>query len=327
MIQIYSLILCIFLCIIIVLINNFFRYKISNFTGLIDTPDKIRKFHKKKTPLIGSLPIVISSLIYIFFFKQENTYFIDIILFSILFFFIGLFDDRYNIRYKKKLFLTISLCLIFLYFNEKFLINSIRLEIFEVNKTIIKSHSIILTTVCIIILINTFNFTDGINGLSSFIAVIWLVSLLLFSQSILIFIIFINICLILNSFPILKGNYFLGDSGTLFVSSFISLTTIYIFNNNNFISYEEIFLIFMIPGLDMVRLIFIRLKNQKNPFLPDRNHLHHYLIQKYPLSKTLFIYICIMIIPILLKFLIGIQLSIIIALIIYLLIIFKFNRI
>ena len=67
-----------------------------------------------------------------------------------------MFDDRYNIKYKKKLFLTISLCLIFLYFNEKFLINSIRLEIFEVNKTIIKSYSIILTTVCIIILINTF---------------------------------------------------------------------------------------------------------------------------------------------------------------------------
>jgi UDP-GlcNAc:undecaprenyl-phosphate GlcNAc-1-phosphate transferase len=325
--QIYNLIFCISLSIFVIFINNLFRKQISNFTGLADTPDKIRKFHKKTTPLIGSFPIVISSLIYIFFFKEENIYFIHITLVSIFFFVIGLIDDKYNIKYQNKFFLTALISFFFLYFNENFLINSIYFETFEINKTLIKSHSIILTIVCIIILINTFNFTDGINGLSSLIAVVWLGSLLLFSQSTLILVFLIIICLILNSFPIFKGNYFLGDSGTLFLSSFISLTTVYIFNTRNLISYEEIFLVFMIPGLDMIRLVVIRLKNQKNPFLPDRNHLHHYLIRKYSLTRTLFIYTLIMTLPIMLKYLIGVQLSILTGIVIYFTVVLKFNKI
>ncbi len=327
MLQIFNFIFCISFCTFIIFINNFFRYKISNFTGLTDKPDKIRKFHKTTTPLIGSFPIVVSSLIFIFIFREENIYFINIILISIFFFAVGLIDDKYNISYKKKIFLSIFISFFFLYFNENFLINSVHFETFGFKKTLIKFHSIVLTVICIIILINAFNFTDGINGLSSFIAVIWLGSLLLLSQSVSIVILLMIIGIILNSFPILKGNYFLGDSGTLFLSSFISLNTIYIFNTHNFISYEEIFLIFMIPGLDMIRLIVIRLKNQKNPFLPDRNHLHHYLIKKYGLIKTLFIYTIIMAIPITLKYLIGVQLSILTGVVIYFALILKFYKI
>ena len=36
--------------------------------------------------------------------------------------------------------------------------------------------------------------------------------------------------------------------------------------------------ILWIPIFDMLRVIFIRLKNKKSPFYPDRNHLHHLLI-------------------------------------------------
>ena len=35
-----------------------------------------------------------------------------------------------------------------------------------------------------------------------------------------------------------------------------------------------------------MRLFIIRIKNQKNPFSADRNHLHHYLSKKYDFLKS-----------------------------------------
>ena len=323
--QMISFIICVFFSALCIYINNNYRYEISNYLRLVDQPDKIRKFHKNTTPLIGSLPIVISILVFVFFFN-DNKINLNIVFFSTLFFFIGLLDDKYNINYKNRFLLTIIVSAIFLYFKEEFLINSVYFETFEIHKPLIKLHSMILTIICIIILINTFNFTDGINALSSYIAIMWLGSLLLISQSIIPIIIFLIICLIINSFFILKGNYFIGDSGTLFLSSFIAFTTVYIFNNSNSISYENIFLIFMIPGLDMIRLVFVRLKNKKNPFLPDRNHLHHFLIKKYPLYQSLLIYSLLMILPIMLYYIIGVQLSIMLGGLLYFFTILKLKK-
>ena len=46
------------------------------------------------------------------------------------------------------------------------------------------------------------------------------------------------------------------------------------------ISVEEIFILMMVPGLDMFRLFIHRLYKLNNPFKPDRNHIHHYFLNK-----------------------------------------------
>ena len=58
------------------------------------------------------------------------------------------------------------------------------------------------------------------------------------------------------------------------------------------------FLFFIVPGLDMFRLFLIRISKAKDPF-SDLNHLHQYLISKFLLKITLFIYWGIIIINIL----------------------------
>ena len=42
---------------------------------------------------------------------------------------------------------------------------------------------------------------------------------------------------------------------------------------------EQIFMILMLPGIDMFRVFLLRISLGKNPFLPDNNHLHHYLLK------------------------------------------------
>ena len=50
----------------------------------------------------------------------------------------------------------------------------------------------------------------------------------------------------------------------------------------------------MLPGLDMLRLFIERIFKKKDPFDGDKNHLHHYLIKKNSLKKTLLIYFLMM---------------------------------
>ena len=64
--------LIIFNFFIIFLINKF-RIRIASFINLFDRPDKIRKFHKEDTPILGGImifiPFFLTSL-YLFFFQN-----------------------------------------------------------------------------------------------------------------------------------------------------------------------------------------------------------------------------------------------------------------
>ena len=43
----------------------------------------------------------------------------------------------------------------------------------------------------------------------------------------------------------------------------------------------------LIPGIDMLRLFFIRILKGKNPFSSDNQHLHHLYLNKYSKSTTI----------------------------------------
>lgn len=306
--QIIIFFLLILLLLLLIFTNYKHRSKIGRFLNLIDKPDNIRKRHKFEVPLIGSFPLLIIFFAYSIIIEPSNIILQKTLFLSYIFFIVGVLDDLYTVSYIKKSIFSIIILTIFLNFNNDFLITKTVFEIFNLNIYLIKNHSLFLTIICLIILINTFNFTDGINGISSIIAILWLLSLMFLTESRNNYLIFFSICIFLNAIPIFFGKYFLGDSGTLFLGIFIGLETIHIFNlhSNNF-SYEKIFIIFMIPGLDMIRLVFSRLMNNKNPFLPDRNHLHHILIDKYSLFKTLIIYSCLITTPIIFSKIFAIQ--------------------
>ena len=81
---------------------------------------------------------------------------------------------------------------------------------------------------------------------------------------------------------------FLGDSGSLFLGSLVSVYTIYILNNDYIIkeAYDlnkiiYVFSILTYPIIDMIRVFFIRIYRRRSPFLADKNHIHHLLIKKF----------------------------------------------
>ena len=271
------------------------HYK-KNFNFLLDKPDGIRKLHKNPILMIGGV-FIANYLILIFIYS----YFYDLkIIFiivgaSILIFFIGLIDDYICLNAYKKLIIISVIVLIVVNFNEDLKIQTLYFSTFE-KYIYLNKYSLFFTTLSILLLINCLNLSDGINGLAAGISIIWVIFSFIHAnfevQIILLPLIFL---LILLFIWIVREKFFLGDNGTLLLSSFIGLVIIFIYNqnlykNSSIISVENIFILFMVPGVDMFRLFLERSLKKKDPFKADRNHLHHLLIDKFSLNNTLLIY-------------------------------------
>ena len=284
----------IFIAILLLYLFLKYRIKIGNYLGLVDIPNK-EKIHNNPTPLIGAFSSVIFFLIANSFILYQN-FDKDLMLLlstSLAFFFIGLIDDRFNLVAYKKFLITILILLIFLFYSEKLLVTQLYSSFLDRYYNLGRL-SLFFTILCILLLSNALNLADGINGLASGIATIWMFLITLYTSSDYSNIYFlISILMLVNTYFIYQGKYFLGDCGSLFFGSAISLLLIFNYNEimpQRTIPLETIFIFFMVPGLDMFRLFLFRIAKKKNPFARDLNHLHHYLLKVLKLPKVLIIY-------------------------------------
>lgn len=275
---------------------------------LIDYPNS-EKTHKNPTPAIGGV-IFLLLYISIFFqyliFDELNYFHSALVVASLLIFFIGYYDDLKDNNPYLKTFFFISVIFIFLFFNQEILIKKILISFIDVTYVLNNFFSYIFTILCFWLLMNSFNLTDGFNGVALFLAIIFFTSLItLFDLSevdhffIINIIFFLVIMLIFNLF----GKLFLGNSGAYLISFILAVYLIKFYNlkiiNEKFFT-DKIFLILMIPGLDMLRLFLERLKMKKNPLKRDKNHLHHNLKKIVPEKYVFLLYGLLVLIPIIL---------------------------
>jgi UDP-GlcNAc:undecaprenyl-phosphate GlcNAc-1-phosphate transferase len=184
--------------------------------------------------------------------------------------------------------------------DKQFLLKELYFDDFKKIYLLNDLFSYFITTFCLLLLINAFNMTDGVNGLAHSILFLWLIILIiLFNLNITFY--FFALIIFLSFILNYQGKYFLGNSGSLFLSSFIGLLTIYLYNSNlnfrNLINVEKIILIFLIPGLDMLRLFILRISNNKSPFSGDVNHFHHCLVKNFYLRKAIILYLFLILWP------------------------------
>lgn len=292
----------VFFFIIITILSSFIFLKFSkleSFSFILDKPDKKRKFHKKSTPLIGGIILFFNFIFYNFFFNQvfESEFFILIS----LFFCLGLLDDIFNINAFLKLFTSILILYFFVDFFQLEQIYFNTLGIISLDE----KFSIFFSILAILLFINSSNMIDGINGLSlSYFIFICFILILTNQNQDPNFFFFLIINLLVLFFLNLKEKLFLGDAGIYFIC--IIFGQIIMSNHKvgidtqqfyNFLFAENIFLIMIFPGLDMLRLFIVRIAKMRSPFSPDRNHLHHLLLNKFKKNKALLIYFCLLVAP------------------------------
>lgn len=288
---------------IIFTISVYFILENKNFItekfNLIDIPNQ-RKLHKRPIPILGGL---IAAVFFTEYFLIEKLFNINenisvnIIFLPLVLFFIGIYDDARNLNANLKLLILGLSIFLFLILFPEFKINYLNFVSLKNEISIIKIN-VFFTILCLLLFINASNMTDGIDGL--FLGIIFIYfSYLFFSYNfqenfILSIVLLISFLLYFNFNKI----FFMGDSGVFLLSSIFGLLLIKAYKSDlsNIKSIEEIFILLMIPGLDMFRLFIERILRKKHPFKPDRNHFHHLLLKRFNDRKTLLIYLLIVLI-------------------------------
>lgn len=266
--------------------------KISRLKNLMADPGE-RSSHITKTPTLGGVAIFASTLISYFLWENpDEGQLIHLSISAIvILFFLGVKDDILVLSPKKKMFVQVAVSALVV------VLADLRIEnlfgIFGINE-VPYALSLPLTVFIFIALINAINLIDGIDGLAGGIGMIagGMFGLWFFLNGH-----FAMACLAASMagslFGFLRFNYsktskiFMGDTGSLIVGfllsmfalKFIQLNIEYRFNPNASFSAPILAIVVLIvPIFDTLRVFIIRLKDKKSPFVGDRNHLHHILI-------------------------------------------------
>ncbi len=259
---------------------------------LYDIPDE-RKVHTRLVASLGGVGIfggfILASLLSIQGqFNYEFQYFFAA---AIVIFFLGLKDDLMILSATKKFIGQIIAASILIH------LGGIRLDsmygLFGVEQ-VSEGFGLALSYLTIIVVINSFNLIDGVDGLAASLGILSMLvfgsyffavnmhayALLSFSMagSLVAFMIF-------NHHP---AKIFMGDSGSLMIGLVNAILVIKFIN----VAHEPSvaipitasvaigFSILIVPLLDTLRVFSIRILNGTSPFTPDRNHVHHLLLDR-----------------------------------------------
>ncbi len=209
-------------------------------------------------------------------------------------FFIGLRDDLMDISARKKLIIQFFAAVILVALgNVRFTNLHGILGIYEINYF----TSIIISLFAIVVIINAFNLIDGVDGLASGVAMLaslcfgtWFFLAGNYPLSIMAFAMLgsLSAFFLYNVFG-KRNKLFMGDTGSLIIGIVASAMVVkfnelnidkslpYVVNAAPALSFAVI----VVPLIDTLRVMTIRIIQKRSPFSADTNHVHHHLIALY----------------------------------------------
>jgi UDP-N-acetylmuramyl pentapeptide phosphotransferase/UDP-N-acetylglucosamine-1-phosphate transferase len=266
--------------------------QIAEKKNLYDIPDE-RKLHTRLVASLGGVGIFAGFLLASLLSIQGylNPEFQAFFAAALVIFFLGLKDDLMILSASKKFVGQILAASIIIHLGDLRLTSMHGLFGFE---TVSEGFSLALSYLTIIVVINSFNLIDGVDGLAASLGIL---SMLVFgiyffaaeqqAYTLLSFAMAGSLAafLIFNHHP---AKIFMGDSGSLMIGLINAILVI------KFISIADRplavvpvqsvvavgFAILIVPLLDTLRVFSIRILNGRSPFTPDRNHFHHLLLDR-----------------------------------------------
>lgn len=241
---------------------------------------------------MGGVPIFIGALFSILLWMteslgQQNKYLLSTLA---IFFVIGLRDDLIPMRPILKLISQLIPILLIAVFSD-FQITSFY-SVWDLNFS--QYLAIPITIFTLVVITNSFNLIDGIDGLAGSIGLIilltlgfWFYSVNEFSTAFIAF----SFCGGLMAFLVYNwspSKIFMGDTGALTVGFLIGCLIIQFMNVNDTLDTQHPYFIestvgaavclLIVPLTDTLRVFILRLRKSQSPFSADNNHIHHELI-------------------------------------------------
>ena len=273
---------------------------------LFDVPDA-RKLHKRAIPRLGGVsffPTVLFAFCFVYAIRILAGYQLpeeyvahllpEMLLFGCgmtLLYLTGIADDLVGVRYRQKFVIQI-LCACFFPLSGLWINDFYGLfGIYELSPYI----GMPFTVLTVVFITNAINLIDGIDGLASGLSS---VALLVFTCLFVEKGMWSYAMLACGTFGVLipffyynvfgsaerARKIFMGDTGSLTLGYTLSFLAIKYCQNNPAVSSftEGAFVIafstLIIPAFDVIRVVLFRIRHGKNPFEPDRNHIHHKLL-------------------------------------------------
>lgn len=272
-----------------------FIKRIAIHIGALDIPNK-RKVHSKPMPRLGGLAIYIGFLFGYMLFGEASSTMNSIFIATFIMMLIGIFDDIKPLKAKVK-FLCQTVAAIIIAVYGKLLIRDITMFGQYFNLGLL---SYPVTIFFILGCVNCINLIDGLDGLAAGISAIYFATIGIISiimgktglDFVLTFIMLGSVLgfLVHNFHP---ASIFAGDSGSLFMGLMIAIIALLGFKSVTLTSLIIPLLIFAIPILDTVFAIIRRVLKGEKISKPDKEHLHHQLLNKNfsHLTTVLIIYL------------------------------------
>lgn len=278
-----------------------YTIKLAKKLGAVDTPKDERRVNKTTMPRLGGLAIIagfIVSIIYLLIIltieKSVNLYEDNMYIKLIGFFSGGIIigvvcfiDDLKDLPPLVKLAAQIIAAIIVVCFGLR--IENINIPFFY-KVGLPDAFSIILTVGWIVGVTNAINLIDGLDGLSSGIALISCVSMLIIfalnGSPIIAILLITALAGALSGFLPFNFNpakTFMGDAGSNFLGYSLSVISIFgVAKTYTLIVIVAPLIILGLPVLDTIIAIFRRIikgKSIKAIMKPDKGHLHHKLLK------------------------------------------------
>lgn len=297
-----NLLIDVFWVLLFSLIFIFIARKIAIRFGLVDEPN-YRKKHHGEIPLVGGIAIFFSiSLAFIITSEDISNKWLYLFCSGILVF-VGVLDDRFDISIKIRVVIQAIVSFVMSYFAGLTLDNLG--YAFGPWQITLGPLSYLITLLAVLGAINAFNMVDGIDGLLGGISCISFgaLGILLYQNgdmalafwcfaiiSAILPYIFLNLGLLGKHYKV-----FMGDAG----STLIGFTIIWLLlmstqGEQRSIKPVTALWIIVIPLVDMITIMYRRLRKGINPFLPDRQHIHHLIMRSGFNSSQAFILITLM---------------------------------
>lgn len=281
---------------------------IVHFKHLMDNPNE-RSSHTTATPSLGGVAFYLIFILSMYFNDRYDTHNISMCILPGLtvLFFLGLKDDLVVLSSRTKLIgQIVSCCFVILHY--KFEIEGFH-GFFGVYHLPGWLGGVIALLIMLTV-INAFNLIDGIDGLAASTGIVsfsCFALLFFFLQRPFLALSALTMVGILAGFLLFnlsrkeKRRIFMGDTGSMIIGFLVAVMCVRLMSMGetelrllpfNSINIPVILVaIVMLPLYDVVRVFTLRILAGRNPFSPDRNHLHHVLLDAYQIShrRTSFI--------------------------------------
>jgi UDP-GlcNAc:undecaprenyl-phosphate GlcNAc-1-phosphate transferase len=253
----------------------------SHKAGLVDRPNE-RKVHTTAIPRTGGIAIVCGVILGLIMFPVSFPNFKGVAIGSAVIILVGIIDDIYTLPPLYKLAGQIVAAIIPIAYGVT--ISKFMLPFYgEVNFDVMRY---VITFVWIIIVTNSINLIDGLDGLAVGISTIALAIMLLFAFAqqqymlvgYIVLLIGSNVGFLVYNFH--PAKIFMGDVGSLFLGYTISLLSILGFFKGVALTSLLIPVIMLaIPLSDTFFAVVRRVGDKKGIMKPDKSHLHHCLMR------------------------------------------------